>query len=261
LYRNRGDGTFEPPAALDAPIVEFGGVDFGDLDGDSDLDLVLVSEVGSRLYLLRNAGDGTFSVWGTFASGVETQLGNQVTLADLDGDSLADVVVPAANTHRIGTLRSTGASGLEPATFHSLGDQPVHVVAADLDDDGDLDLASGLPHTDEVSVLLNATGGTTTAGTSPPPMGLAFGPPISNPTPLGATIPYVLPEPAQVRIAVLDIAGRRIRNLFRGMAPAGEQAVAWDGRNERGERVAAGVYLVELSGGKWRRSARVVVTP
>jgi hypothetical protein len=262
LYHNRGDGTFEPRQALPAGTFEYAGGDFGDLDGDQDLDLVLVSELGPRVLMLRNNGAGAFSAVGTFPSGVETQFGGKVTIADLDADGQGDVIVPAANTYRVGILRSNGA-GLEAATFHELGGQPTHVVASDLDEDGDLDLASALPHSDELSVLLNVSSGTTGvdgAGAGPR-VALSFGPAFSNPTPLGATIPYVLPAAAQVRIAVLDVAGRRIRGLFAGERPAGSHVVTWDGRNDGGVRVGAGVYLVEMDGGSWRRTARIVVIP
>ena len=264
LYHNRGDGTFEPRQALPAGTFEYAGLDFGDLDGDQDLDLVLVSELGSRVLMLRNDGAGAFSSAGTFPSGVETQFGNKVTLADLDADGKADVIVPAGNTHWVGVLRSNG-SGLEAATFHQVGDQPTHVAASDLDNDGDLDLANALPHANELSVLLNVSSGTTGVGEDDgeagPRVALSFGPAYSNPRPLGATIPYVLPAAAQVRITVMDVAGRRIRSLFAGERPAGSHVVSWDGRNDGGVRVGAGVYLVEMDGGGWRRTARIVVIP
>jgi len=262
LYHNRGDGTFEPRQALPAGIFEYAGLDFGDLDGDQDQDLVLVSELGPHVLMLRNNGAGAFSAVGTFPSGVETQFGGKVTVADLDADGFADVIVPAGNTNRVGVLRSNG-SGLEAATFHEVGGQPTHVAASDLDDDGDLDLANALPHSNELSVLLNVSSGTTAVGGNGvgPRVALSFGPAYSNPTPLGATIPYVLPVAAQVRIAVMDVAGRKVRDLFAGERSAGSHVVTWDGRNDGGVRVGAGVYLVEMDGGSWRRTARIVVIP
>jgi len=280
VLENQGAGNFAPPvghggpsdayfahlavgdveALSDVPVAEFAGADLGDLDGDLDLDLVLVSEVWGRLFVLRNNGLGSFSAWSSVPAGVETQLGAKVTLADLDEDGLADAIVPAANTYRLSTLRGGGTSGLEPATFHGLGDQPVHVTAADLDNDGDRDLASALPHRDKVSVLLNVSGGTTAVGAPIAPIALSFGPAYSNPTPRGATIPYRLAEPASVRISVLDVAGRRVRQLFHGELPAGDRTITWDGRNDGGTQVAAGVYVVELNGGAWQRTARIVVT-
>ena len=260
IYRNRGDGTFDPREPLDAPLFSIAGVDLGDLDGDLDLDVVIVSELGSIVHVFRNSGQGLFTVWGTFPSGVETQFGGKVTVADLDGDGLADVIVPAANTFRIGVLRSAGASGLEAATFHELGGQPTDVAAGDFDHDGDLDLAAGLPTQNHVSVLSNVSEGTAGVGQlGAPEIALAFGPAHSNPTPAGATIPYVLATPANVRIAVFDVTGRKVRDLFRGELAAGERAVTWDGRTERGARVGAGVYVVEMNGGAWRRTARIVI--
>ena len=261
LYHNRGDGTFEPRQALPAAIFDYAGLDFGDLDDDQDLDLVLVSELGPRVLALRNDGAGAFSAIGIFPSGVETQFGGKVTVADLDADGQADVIVPAANTHRVGVLRSNG-SGLEADTFHEVGGQPTHVAASDLDEDGDLDLTNALPHSNELSVLLNASGTTGVGGAGAGPrVALSFGPAFSNPTLLGATIPYVLPAAAQVRIAVMDVAGRSVRSLFAGERPAGSHVVTWDGRNDGGVRVGAGVYLVEMDGGSWRRTARIVIIP
>jgi len=259
LYRNRGDGTFEPRAPLDAVTFEYAGVDFGDLDGDLDLDLVLVSELGPRLLVLRNNGAGVFAPVGIFPSGIETQLGNQVRLADLDRDGRADVIVPAAVTYRLATLRSLGAGGLEAGTPHDLVGQPTSVAAADLDNDGDLDLVGGSPHTNQVSVLRNISGTTTAAGAPGAETALSFGPALANPTPLGATIPCVLGTPAEVRISVTDVTGRRVRELFQGEMAAGEHRVTWDGRNDRGVQVGSGLYLVELDGGTWRRMARVLV--
>jgi flagellar hook assembly protein FlgD len=37
--------------------------------------------------------------------------------------------------------------------------------------------------------------------------------------------------------------GNRIRSLFDGTMPAGRNELFWDGRNDRGNAVAAGVYF------------------
>ncbi len=156
-----------------------------------------------------------------------------MTVADLDEDGFADVIVPAGNTFRVGILQVAARAGSKPATFHELGGQPTDVAAADLDGDGDIDLAAGLPNSDQVSVLANITEGTAAVGeVAAPGIALTFGPAHSNPTPAGATIPYVLPAPANVRIAIFDVAGRRVRDLFRGELAAG-RARSDLGRPER----------------------------
>jgi hypothetical protein len=264
LYRNRGDGTFDPPEEVfDDGGFNFAGNDLGDLDGDGDLDLVLVSESGNWVIALRNDGSGSFSPTGTFPSGVETEFGGGLTLADLDGDQLADAIVPGANTYRLATLRSDGAGGFEAPVFHSIGGIATDVAAGPLDADQDLDLACGIPHQNEVSVLLNRSEIVAAVGPELEPENPAsLGPPLGNPMGrLGTAIPYVLAEPEQVWIRVRDVAGRHVRSLFEGEQRAGRQVVIWDGRAEGGARVGAGIYLVELSAGGWRRTARVVMVP
>ena len=263
LYRNRGDGTFDPPQPIPVEnVFKYAGNDLGDLDGDGDLDLVFVSESGHRVLALRNDGSGMFSPLGTFPSGVETQFGGGVTLADLDGDQLADAIIPGANTYRIATLRSAGAAGFEEPVFHPLGGLATDVAAGDLDGDRDLDLVSGLPHQNQVSVLINQSETTAVGAGLEPGNAPSLGPALGNPAGrFGTSIPFVLAEPAQVLISVRDVAGRQVRSLFGGERPAGRQVVIWDGRSDGGARVAAGVYLIELNAGGWRRTARVVVVP
>jgi len=55
-----------------------------------------------------------------------------------------------------------------------------------------------------------------------------------------------MPVGGDVRLGVYDVAGRRVRTLFGGWMDAGSGAVAWDGRDEIGREVGAGVYLFRL---------------
>ncbi|MBN2201633.1 hypothetical protein JW777_06765 [bacterium] len=51
-----------------------------------------------------------------------------------------------------------------------------------------------------------------------------------------------------VRFEVLDAAGRRIRTLRDGLARPGENERIWDGKDDSGRIVPAGLYLVRLAG-------------
>jgi len=53
--------------------------------------------------------------------------------------------------------------------------------------------------------------------------------------------------PASVR--VYDVAGRAVRTLLAGVQPAGERLLAWDGRDDGGAQLSAGVYLLRLDAG------------
>jgi hypothetical protein len=52
----------------------------------------------------------------------------------------------------------------------------------------------------------------------------------------------------ELEVAVYDVAGRLVRSLHRGPIGAGTTALPWDGRDASGHRVAAGVYLLRITG-------------
>lgn len=64
-------------------------------------------------------------------------------------------------------------------------------------------------------------------------------------------IPYQLAQDADVQISIYDINGALVRQLDLGYQQSGyytnrSRAAYWDGRNEFGERVAAGIYFHQL---------------
>ena len=50
---------------------------------------------------------------------------------------------------------------------------------------------------------------------------------------------------AQLRI--FDAAGREVRVIDAGHLPAGDQALAWDGRDAHGGNVSSGLYFARLA--------------
>ncbi|MBN1884712.1 MAG: hypothetical protein JW876_04210 [Candidatus Krumholzibacteriota bacterium] len=73
------------------------------------------------------------------------------------------------------------------------------------------------------------------------------------------TIRYSLAASGFVRLAVYDAAGRRIAVLVDGVERAGDHAVEWCGRDDRGGRAGSGVYFAVLSSGKSRLSMKMVL--
>ena len=59
------------------------------------------------------------------------------------------------------------------------------------------------------------------------------------------------------RLTVFDIAGRRISTPFEGMIKGQEATVEWAGVDDRGVRVAGGVYLCRLEAAGKTRLSRV----
>jgi hypothetical protein len=64
---------------------------------------------------------------------------------------------------------------------------------------------------------------------------------------------------ASVRLRVFDVEGRLVRTLLDGRAPAGETQVVWDGVDDRGRRVAAGLYLCRLQGPGFDETRRLLL--
>lgn len=71
--------------------------------------------------------------------------------------------------------------------------------------------------------------------------------PRPNPARDGVTLSFRVARAGAVRFEVLDAAGRRVRSAVVAAGAAGEHAWRWDGRDEGGARVPAGVYRVRAS--------------
>jgi hypothetical protein len=68
-----------------------------------------------------------------------------------------------------------------------------------------------------------------------------------------------LPAAGPTRVALHDVAGRRVRVLHDGLLAAGAHAVAWNGRDERGGAAAPGVYFLRVESGGEVRTRKVAL--
>ena len=94
------------------------------------------------------------------------------------------------------------------------------------------------------------------APVAPGALRLSIAPNPFNPT---TVVRVEAAAPGPQGLVVRDAAGRSVRWLERGIFPAGERRVSWDGRDTRGVRVASGVYMVTLESSGQRVSQRVVL--
>ena len=77
-------------------------------------------------------------------------------------------------------------------------------------------------------------------------------------------LPYQLAEPAAVSIAIYDMSGQLMRRFDLGYQGAGlyqnrSSAPYWDGRNQRGEPVASGLYFYTLRAGEFTATRRMLI--
>jgi PKD repeat protein len=77
-----------------------------------------------------------------------------------------------------------------------------------------------------------------------------------NPT---TRIEYRLPEMGRVTLTVYDASGRKIRTLVDGMKSAGAYMAVWEGRNDAGEQVGSGIYMLQIRAGGFSKMAKMLL--
>jgi hypothetical protein len=87
-------------------------------------------------------------------------------------------------------------------------------------------------------------------------LSFAHGP---NPTTDGGTLHFRLATSQRVELSLFDLAGRRIARLVGGVMDAGDHDVRWSRTDDRGHRVAAGIYRAQLKTGGREQTLSVVV--
>jgi hypothetical protein len=84
---------------------------------------------------------------------------------------------------------------------------------------------------------------------------------VAHPNPFAGatTVDLALPQSGPATLAIFDLSGRRVRRLLAGDFAAGSRRVVWDGRNDEGVSVPAGLYLVRLDSAGTQQTRRVVL--
>ncbi|MCB1162697.1 FG-GAP repeat protein, partial [bacterium] len=82
--------------------------------------------------------------------------------------------------------------------------------------------------------------------------------PAPNPFTASTEFAFTLAEPTPGRLAVYDVAGRRVAVLADGVQEAGRHTLQWDGRDEHGATVPTGVYLLRFDAGGRVESRKLV---
>ncbi|MGE5314942.1 MAG: FlgD immunoglobulin-like domain containing protein [Acidobacteriota bacterium] len=69
-----------------------------------------------------------------------------------------------------------------------------------------------------------------------------------NPT---TTIKYQLTEDSKVNLTIYNLQGQVVRTLVNDNVAAGFQSVTWNGKNDRGQSVASGMYMYRIQAGSF----------
>jgi hypothetical protein len=88
---------------------------------------------------------------------------------------------------------------------------------------------------------------------------LSLSAPSPNPAVGGTSVSYRIGSADHVKLTITDVSGRVVRTLENGAMIAGQHMTQWDGRNDRGDQVSAGVYFIRLSTNHGVKTQRVTI--
>lgn len=80
-----------------------------------------------------------------------------------------------------------------------------------------------------------------------------------NPFNPSTTISYSLNKDSDVIIRIFDLSGKLISTLLNNYQTNGEHTIIWNGTDNRGNKVAGGVYLYQLRVGDFIQTKKMVL--
>ncbi|HYW69078.1 MAG TPA: FG-GAP-like repeat-containing protein, partial [bacterium] len=260
-----------------------------DLDGDGDLEIIIVSAVipggNETLHVWTWEGDVFPGDWPqTMLDPPTTDKRSSASVGDIDDDPNMEIIVGSAN----GKVYAfdTDGSVLDGWPIQTDGEIHASATLADLDLDGDIEVVvAGLDgwvyvwdtegdYADGEGVEwgnfrhnARRTGYYNyelevgvPGGESWTASGVKLDQNMPNPFNPITTISYAVPDGgADVELAVYNVSGARVTTLVSGRVPAGRATVTWNGTDANGAQVASGTYFVRLSAENTLLTRKVVL--
>jgi hypothetical protein len=156
---------------------------------------------------------------------------------------------PARNTEVTGESGTYVLAGLEPGLYD------LHLFKTDAVDTTLAGVFVSWGRTTGMPVVTGVSGGRPEVLS---PM-FSLAPAYPNPFRGRSTIQFSVPQSGRVELGVYNILGQRVKTLVSGNLAAGRHSVAWAGDDDRGVKVASGVYLYRLTAGGQSAVRRMTV--
>jgi Tol biopolymer transport system component len=196
----------------------------------------------------------TFTDWPSIALGESIIVSYQKRLSSTNYDVMARV-----NFHGSINLSNTpGANSKYPhVAFHLHNDSFPVITAIWTEEQG--------PTTAEVGYKrwqlgLEGGGGIQDYSIFNPNIRPALYAPAPNPFSHSSSIRFSTNIRGLTRVSIMDITGRRVRNLLSTVEKPGVYNLAWNARDDRERRLAGGVYFVRLLTPNYHETRKVIMT-
>jgi uncharacterized repeat protein (TIGR01451 family) len=152
-YRNEGSFQFSEPKVIDSVADDVStvreiSITYGDMDNDGDIDVAAAYEFIDKVVWYRNEGNGNFSGGLEISSIIEKPI--LIHFEHMNEDDFLDLVYSNDGGSIIVQENFNGLTFDVPKTIASPNSDIESISFADLDGDGDTDIAAGTFYSDEV---------------------------------------------------------------------------------------------------------------
>jgi len=163
VFMNRGDGSglYESVKLPPFPIgLESSPNETADFDQDGKIDLAVSAAQGDGVWIVRGAGNGSFSGSQVVPTGDEA---HGVAVLDVDGDADLDIVDALAGDNEMAVLLNDGGGTFGSPTYFDGGcNGEWGLASGDVNGDGIIDLVVGCVGDERIAVMLGDGDGTFT---------------------------------------------------------------------------------------------------
>jgi hypothetical protein len=248
LYRNLGpffaDVTLSERLEGGSEGLGDGAV-WGDVDGDGDLDMFLMEGDGPKFYSERGPNN-LYVNDGDRGASLQLDLVGRESGKAAVGAKVRVLAAGLVVQRRVFANSWRGFQTTNRLHFGLDGASDVDSLVIEWPS-GNVDVLTGVP-----AGIWTLEEGVVTTGVPTPASGVdpwTLGSVWPQPARGTQTIDLALARPAFLAVVVHDVAGRRVRTLHEGRLPAGARRIEWDGEDDDGRRVAAGVYFIVATDG------------
>jgi hypothetical protein len=270
LYGNR-EGPAGEWAVNGRPVAPVTGLKDGVVAANDGLGGVIVAWSDERsgsdgdIYVQRMDASGN-PLWGTtgtpIAVGPDAQVEPVVVPDAVGGTFLAYVDYGAEGDLFAQHVDSTGTTLWNPPVpvCTAAGDRGYEAATSDGSGGFIVAWRDGRGGAERIYAQHVSASGGVVAALAAAPTTLRLAAPFPNPTRGAMFEKFELPKPERVSAGIFDVAGRLVCRLAQDEPlGAGPHEMRWDGLDRKNEKVAAGVYLFELSAGEERGVERELV--